>query len=158
MNPDPELIPDPASSSTHTKSQLRSSRPKRIQVARACDWCRIHRIKCDSEQPCTNCQSRGGECSNKGASQVRTLPHAFRELERLRQRVKELEKEVEKRDHAIANHHPELTNDYASPTSQTTPTSQQRGSSVELNAWGEPGKTSRHIEGIFMSTTQHPQK
>jgi len=155
MNPHPE---SDRTSFTRKGSQPAPTRPKRIQVARACDWCRVHRVKCDNEQPCTNCQSRGGECSNKGTSQVRTLPHAFRELERLRQRVKELEKEVEKRDQVIAKQKSEAANAYASPTSQPTPNSQQTCSSVELNAWGEPGKVSRHIEGIFMSTTQHPQK
>ncbi|KAF2836212.1 fungal-specific transcription factor domain-containing protein [Patellaria atrata CBS 101060] len=56
------------------------ARPKRSQVARACDWCRVHRIKCDSNYPCHNCQNRGGQCSNKGTSDVRTLPHAVRSL------------------------------------------------------------------------------
>ena len=54
------------------------ARPKRNQVARACDWCRAHRIKCDSSYPCFNCRDRGGQCTNKGTSEVRTLPHAVR--------------------------------------------------------------------------------
>lgn len=179
------FVSTPATSSTHSSSSTKSPassitvacpdpkvgsaspaatpapavRPKRIQVARACDWCRVHRIKCDSEQPCNNCRSRGGECSNKGPNPIRTLPHAFREIERLRQRIKELEREVEKRDKVISSHQDEVAKAYASPNSQATPSTQSSGvGSVELNAWGEPGKASRHIEGIFMSTTQHPQK
>ncbi|KAK2607919.1 hypothetical protein N8I77_006560 [Diaporthe amygdali] len=70
------------------------TKPKRSQVSRACDWCRVHRIKCDNAYPCHNCQARGGQCSNKGSPQVRTLPQAFREIEKLRQRVKELEEEL----------------------------------------------------------------
>ncbi|KAI5860472.1 fungal-specific transcription factor domain-containing protein [Durotheca rogersii] len=76
-------------------------RQKRSQVTRACDWCRVHRIKCDNNHPCLNCQNRGGQCSNDRASEVRTLPHAFREIERLRQRNQELEKELrDERDRA----------------------------------------------------------
>lgn len=53
-------------------------RPKRKQVARACDWCRGHRIRCDNERPCANCRSRGGKCTSNGESELRTLPHALR--------------------------------------------------------------------------------
>ncbi|KAK0708612.1 fungal-specific transcription factor domain-containing protein, partial [Lasiosphaeris hirsuta] len=74
------------------------SRPKRSQVSRACDWCRVHRVKCDSEQPCQNCRARGAQCSTTGANEIRNLPHAFREIERLRNRVKELEGELQRRD------------------------------------------------------------
>ncbi|KAI0165450.1 fungal-specific transcription factor domain-containing protein [Hypoxylon sp. FL1284] len=69
-------------------------RPKRSQVARACDWCRVHRIKCDNHLPCANCQKRRGQCS-QGAIEVRTLPHAYRKIERLENRVRELEQELE---------------------------------------------------------------
>lgn len=41
-----------------------ASRPKRKQVARACDWCRLNRIRCDDKQPCSNCRNRGGSCSS----------------------------------------------------------------------------------------------
>ncbi|KAM0328680.1 hypothetical protein ACHAQA_005092 [Verticillium albo-atrum] len=71
-------------------------RPKRSQVARACDWCRVHRIKCDTNQPCRNCETRGGQCSNSGKlGEVRTLPRAIREIESLRLRVKDLEAQLE---------------------------------------------------------------
>ncbi|KAI1761077.1 fungal-specific transcription factor domain-containing protein [Hypoxylon sp. FL1150] len=69
-------------------------RPKRSQVARACDWCRVHRIKCDNHLPCSNCQKRRGQCS-QGAIEVRTLPHAYRKIERLENRIRELELELE---------------------------------------------------------------
>ncbi|KAI1154390.1 fungal-specific transcription factor domain-containing protein [Nemania diffusa] len=71
------------------------SRPKRSQVTRACDWCRIHRIKCDHYRPCSNCQNRGAECSNSPSGEIQSLPHAFREIERLKRRVRELESEIE---------------------------------------------------------------
>ncbi|KAI1439798.1 fungal-specific transcription factor domain-containing protein [Annulohypoxylon stygium] len=69
-------------------------RQKRSQVARACDWCRVHRIKCDNHVPCLNCKKRGGQC-NQGEVEVRTLPHAFRKIEKLETRIKELEQELE---------------------------------------------------------------
>ncbi|KAI2602130.1 fungal-specific transcription factor domain-containing protein [Hypoxylon sp. NC1633] len=69
-------------------------RPKRSQVARACDWCRVHRIKCDNHLPCSNCRKRKGQCS-QGELEIRTLPHAYRKIEHLENRVRELEQELE---------------------------------------------------------------
>ncbi|KAI0182377.1 fungal-specific transcription factor domain-containing protein [Xylaria flabelliformis] len=71
------------------------TRPKRSQVTRACDWCRVHRIKCDDHRPCSNCQNSGAECSNNSPRQINSLPQAFREIERLKQRIQELEREIE---------------------------------------------------------------
>ncbi|KAI1143659.1 fungal-specific transcription factor domain-containing protein [Hypoxylon sp. FL0543] len=71
------------------------TRRKRSQVARACDWCRMHRIKCDNHLPCLNCRKRKGQCS-QGEIEVRTLPHAYRKIEELENRVRELERELEK--------------------------------------------------------------
>ncbi|CZR60648.1 related to transcription activator protein acu-15 [Phialocephala subalpina] len=81
-----------------TPSLSAPRKSKRVQVARACDWCRVHRIKCDSNYPCKNCHSRGGQCSNKRANEARTLPQAFREIESLRAKIKELEGQLEERD------------------------------------------------------------
>ena len=54
-----------------------TGRPKRSQVARACDSCRHNRVKCDNHQPCRNCQNRGIPCSNsRFKDTVRTLPEA----------------------------------------------------------------------------------
>ncbi|KAI1659347.1 fungal-specific transcription factor domain-containing protein [Daldinia decipiens] len=75
-------------------------RQKRSQVARACDWCRVHRIKCDNHLPCSNCRKRNGQCS-QGEIPVRTLPHAYRKIERLENRVRELERELENERKAI---------------------------------------------------------
>ncbi|OAX78087.1 hypothetical protein ACJ72_07608 [Emergomyces africanus] len=72
-----------------------ATRPKRKQVARACDWCRGHRIRCDNDRPCANCRSRGGKCTNNGESEMRTLPHALREIEKLKHRIKDLERQLE---------------------------------------------------------------
>jgi hypothetical protein len=53
-------------------------RPKRNQVARACDWCRLSRVRCDDKQPCQNCLDRGGHCSNKKPQETTSLPAANR--------------------------------------------------------------------------------
>ncbi|KAI1434265.1 hypothetical protein GGR50DRAFT_663732 [Xylaria sp. CBS 124048] len=70
-------------------------RPKRQQVARACDSCRMHRRKCDNNVPCKNCVSRGEQCVNKSPGERRTLPQAYREIDRLNQKVKDLEEQLE---------------------------------------------------------------
>ncbi|KAK1753999.1 transcriptional activator protein acu-15 [Echria macrotheca] len=78
-------------------------RPKRAQVSRACDWCRVHRVKCDTEQPCQNCRNRGAQCSTSGANEIRNLPHAFREIERLKNRIQELENELSRRNSGVSD-------------------------------------------------------
>lgn len=55
-------------------------RAKRSQVARACEWCRLNRSKCDDKQPCSACESRGGECSNTGKSGVRSHATATKQV------------------------------------------------------------------------------
>lgn len=79
-------------------------RQKRSQVARACDGCRIHRIKCDNNQPCSNCKIRGRHCSNSDATKDSTLSQAFLEIKHLRQQVHELEGKLEQeREKAVVN-------------------------------------------------------
>ncbi|ERS99012.1 hypothetical protein HMPREF1624_04207 [Sporothrix schenckii ATCC 58251] len=69
-------------------------RAKRRQVSRACDWCRQHRIKCDTSVPCANCKTRGGHCSSEDALNATSLPEAHREIDRLRRQVAQLEQEL----------------------------------------------------------------
>ncbi|KAF2112872.1 hypothetical protein BDV96DRAFT_145493 [Lophiotrema nucula] len=70
-------------------------RTKRQQVSRACVWCRTYRIKCDTNFPCNNCKVKGRKCSDsKGKDEVRTYPLAIKEIEKLKQRVKELESQL----------------------------------------------------------------
>ncbi|KAK2793532.1 hypothetical protein FQN52_001118 [Onygenales sp. PD_12] len=76
------------------KAAAPASTRRRNQVARACDWCRLNRVKCDDKQPCQNCQSRGGQCSNTKLVGATSLPAANREIQRLRNRVKELQEEI----------------------------------------------------------------
>lgn len=51
-----------------------SSRPKRTTVARACDWCRLNRVKCDDGQPCKNCRTRGVRCRKGSKSGEHNRP------------------------------------------------------------------------------------
>ncbi|KAL4816977.1 fungal-specific transcription factor domain protein [Aspergillus spinulosporus] len=88
-----------SSSSSSISPSATTPRFKRHQVARACDWCRLHRIKCDSSSPCQNCQNRGGRCTKrngpKRAVATQTLPQALKEVERLQQKIHDLEHQVE---------------------------------------------------------------
>ncbi|KAK0616529.1 fungal-specific transcription factor domain-containing protein [Immersiella caudata] len=107
----------PAKPSPSSTSTPGITRPKRSQVSRACDWCRVHRVKCDTSQPCHNCRSRGAQCSTSGANEIRNLPHAYREIERLRNRVQELEQEIERRNRG--DDHPPSAPGFPQPKSST---------------------------------------
>ncbi|RAL13375.1 uncharacterized protein BO97DRAFT_388480 [Aspergillus homomorphus CBS 101889] len=74
-------------------------RPKRNQVVRACDWCRVNRIKCDDKQPCQNCRNHGGHCSNTKQFEASSLPAANREIHRLRNRLNDLQEQLDKAVH-----------------------------------------------------------
>lgn len=51
-------------------------RPKRAQVSRACDWCRLTRVKCDSFRPCRNCKDAKRECVNAGRDDFKSVAAA----------------------------------------------------------------------------------
>lgn len=55
-------------------------RPKRSQVARACESCRVNRIKCNDNQPCNACRDRRVECSNIGKPSLITIPTANKQV------------------------------------------------------------------------------
>ncbi|KAI1102907.1 fungal-specific transcription factor domain-containing protein [Jackrogersella minutella] len=134
-------------------------RPKRSQVTRACDWCRVHRIKCDDNHPCLNCQARGGECSNDRTTEVRTLPHAFREIERLRQRNQELQKELE--EERIRNRSQDLASAGSSNLQIPTPPSVSSGSLPTIVALMPPvnnGLSCHYWDGVYTSTARSPAK
>ncbi|KAI1129890.1 hypothetical protein F5Y10DRAFT_236900 [Nemania abortiva] len=131
-------------------------RPKRQQVARACDSCRMHRIKCDNNVPCKNCVSRGEQCINKSPGERRTLPQAYREIDRLKQKVKELEEQLEKersRSSVVSTATPPFaltppgTSDCTStPDTISVPYAAPAGGNQQV--WG----------GVMSSTGQSPQK
>ncbi|KAH8736399.1 fungal-specific transcription factor domain-containing protein [Ilyonectria robusta] len=76
-------------------------KPPRKQVSRACEHCRVRRVKCDQGRPCRPCRQKGLECNSRGKhnDEARTLPQALREIERLRIRVEELEAELKEARH-----------------------------------------------------------
>ncbi|KAI9928671.1 hypothetical protein ASPWEDRAFT_106212 [Aspergillus wentii DTO 134E9] len=102
-------------------------RPKRNQVVRACDWCRLNRIKCDDKQPCQNCRNHGGYCSNTKQFEAQSLPAANREIHRLRNRLKDLQEQLDKvteesKAQAAAAKYPSPQSSNASISSLTAPT------------------------------------
>lgn len=145
----------PNPSVTQSKSQ-RSGRKKRTQVTRACDWCRVHRVKCDNDRPCKNCTSRGKLCSNAGSTQS-TLPQAYREIESLRQKVEELESELQQRRNAnntFATHGPQTPPSLVSPAAID-----QYPAYTDLNPHrAANGPAKKLWEGILISTERSPQQ
>uniref|UniRef100_A0A093VRY3 Putative transcriptional regulatory protein n=1 Tax=Talaromyces marneffei PM1 TaxID=1077442 RepID=A0A093VRY3_TALMA len=69
---------------------------KRAQVARACDECRMRRTKCDNKVPCSKCSIKGLDCSNSGIPKASTLSEARDEITWLKQRVQQLEAQVDR--------------------------------------------------------------
>ncbi|KAF3389291.1 hypothetical protein F1880_004318 [Penicillium rolfsii] len=87
-------LEDPVSTLDH-QVRLRR-RQRRVQVARACDACRLRRTKCDNGVPCSKCIARGNHCSNSGAPKVSTLTEASEEIARLQRKVQDLEEELKR--------------------------------------------------------------
>ncbi|KAF3022171.1 hypothetical protein E8E15_003034 [Penicillium rubens] len=69
-------------------------RVRRPRAARACDYCRQKKYKCDESYPCSYCKGRGVECVYKGQdmSRLRVTPDYVRKLEA---QVKELSSRIE---------------------------------------------------------------
>lgn len=126
------------------------TRQRRGQVARACDRCRVHRVKCDSGNPCSNCKNKGGQCGYSGAIKAATLPHAYREIERLEQRVEELEQEKERDAEKMVH---QIQTPISLPPSlsdgRRPEAGEQHPAGLRLGLVGE---------GIYISTARSPQK
>jgi hypothetical protein len=71
--------------------KAKANRPRRSQVRRACDWCKLMRIKCDTRRPCSNCRHADRDCATSGENQFRSMAEAVEEVKRLRTKVRELE-------------------------------------------------------------------
>ncbi|KAJ4993966.1 hypothetical protein SVAN01_00443 [Stagonosporopsis vannaccii] len=84
---------------TRSQKSRSTSQSKRAQVARACNYCRTNRIKCDEDLPCTQCRQRGLQCdsSSKSAAISASLPAASRKNQRLKERIKELEGQLKQK-------------------------------------------------------------
>lgn len=64
------------SESSQKGANVPATRAKRSQVHRACDWCRLNRVKCDSSRPCYNCKQIDRRCSNDGMNEFKSLASA----------------------------------------------------------------------------------
>ncbi|KAJ5950520.1 uncharacterized protein N7479_008933 [Penicillium vulpinum] len=105
-------------------------RPRRNQVVRACDWCRLNRIKCDDKQPCQNCRTQGGYCSNSKPFEPHSLPVANREIHRLRNRLKDLEEQLNKATEKSKKH----ATDTKSPSPESPNTSDSKSSRIAVSS------------------------
>ncbi|KAI0428684.1 fungal-specific transcription factor domain-containing protein [Xylaria sp. FL1042] len=129
------------------------SRRKRAQVARACDWCRVHRVRCNSTHPCSRCIERGGECTVQGKTNLHTTPQAYRTIERLEKRVRELEQELENYRSATAP----VGSFHASPdTPASRPlSSSERDGSFKASGCHQEGNCGSAVhEGIHIRTAR----
>ncbi|KAI1371041.1 fungal-specific transcription factor domain-containing protein [Hypoxylon crocopeplum] len=81
----------PSSRGSGSMTPSKIGKTRRRKVSRACDFCRLNRIKCDDEQPCRNCRNRGEKCTSSMPWEAHSLPAAKREIERLQERLKELQ-------------------------------------------------------------------
>ncbi|QKX53914.1 uncharacterized protein TRUGW13939_00994 [Talaromyces rugulosus] len=84
-----------ATFSTSTLDNLDDAepRPKRRQVLRACEACRIKRSKCDDSTPCAACVSRNWVCSRSGSSsdEPKSLASALMQISSLKEKIRALE-------------------------------------------------------------------
>lgn len=96
------MIGDSESSWLGTEHQEPRRRQRRVQVARACDACRLRRTKCDNGVPCSKCIARGYRCSNSGAPKASTLTEASEEIASLKRKIQQLETELKRQ---ASNHH-----------------------------------------------------
>ncbi|KAI1100591.1 fungal-specific transcription factor domain-containing protein [Jackrogersella minutella] len=131
------------------------SRPKRPQVAHACDWCRVHRVKCDNNLPCKNCQSRGWQCSNKGSNpnEARTLAQANRDIERLKQQVNELKEQLEEERNASNTAKLNASDSFSYLTPST-----KASSPTDLNHTWDHVSTKKTWDGVHTSAGNSRQK
>lgn len=72
-------------------------------MVKACDGCRAQRTKCDNNYPCTNCRTKGLQCSNGDGSGFSSLVQARQEVSRLRSRVRDLEQQLQSRGQGVAH-------------------------------------------------------
>ncbi|KAI1819283.1 fungal-specific transcription factor domain-containing protein [Xylaria intraflava] len=81
----------PKRAAKHDNTAARLDQIKRKQVHRACDWCKLMRVRCNDERPCSHCRRNGRECKMSGKTQFRSMAAAVKEVESLRAQVRSLE-------------------------------------------------------------------
>ncbi|KAI0139058.1 hypothetical protein F4776DRAFT_670312 [Hypoxylon sp. NC0597] len=86
MNP----VTFPGSRGSEPTIPSKTRKVKKQKVMRACDSCRVNRIKCNDEPPCRNCRDRGKNCTTSMPWEAHSLQAAKREIRRLQEQLKEL--------------------------------------------------------------------
>ncbi|TGJ82778.1 hypothetical protein E0Z10_g5962 [Xylaria hypoxylon] len=105
---------------------------RRRKVSRACDSCRLNRVKCDDDRPCENCHSRGEKCTIAMPWEAHSLPAAKREIKRLQDKLRQLQKQQsaasfnDSRKIATENETPPTPPDTSVNTANTKPTVSQQ--------------------------------
>lgn len=139
--------------SAHNLESSPVSRATRKQVSRACDWCRARRVKCDTERPCRACQAKGIPCVSKANDEPKSLPQALREIERIKERMRELEAELEAAHLSAATTAVQLT-----PTPvASTDTAGTASISSKSAAAASAAAANAQWEGIFVATARSEQ-
>ncbi|OTA95640.1 hypothetical protein M434DRAFT_69036 [Hypoxylon sp. CO27-5] len=95
MNP----VTMPGSRGSEPRIPSKIGKVKKQKVMRACDSCRVNRIKCDDESPCQNCRHRGENCTTSMPWEAHSLQAAKREIGRLQEQLKELKEKQTSLDH-----------------------------------------------------------
>ncbi|KAI0437789.1 hypothetical protein F4803DRAFT_555673 [Xylaria telfairii] len=85
---------DEGDTETSKAPQPSATRPRRSQVRRACDWCKLMRIKCDNHRPCSHCRQADRACTVSGDNQFRNMAEAVNEVKRLRAQVRAFEEQT----------------------------------------------------------------
>ncbi|RAL02608.1 Zn(II)2Cys6 transcription factor [Aspergillus ibericus CBS 121593] len=127
----------------------------RKQVSRACERCRIRRIKCDNERPCRPCLQRNDSCDQGGQDELKTFPQALREIDRLRQRVKELEAELSVYRHRLAPETPIVSTASSSPGHAPVTDGSPAPSTYATTVQGREGGQENSRQSMHPNTQPH---
>ncbi|KAH8680093.1 hypothetical protein BGZ60DRAFT_401267 [Tricladium varicosporioides] len=95
----------------HGKETIQARRHRQSLVPRACEGCKIRKIRCDRSSPCSNCQTSGIACQDTSSRlESRPKPDKVTKLEehieRLEQRLCHIEHQL--MSQSIASEHPRI--------------------------------------------------
>ncbi|KAK9459093.1 fungal-specific transcription factor domain-containing protein [Lipomyces oligophaga] len=139
---------------------------KRRRIARACDWCRKKKIKCDGKLPaCANCLNYKTECIFTYTEKKRNPPKNVKYIENLESRLQKMEECIrslvsqsdnEKPEHSpssasAVSHHMELN---ASSSSSRSPLERQRPLDTVKTGPADSISSSRRTPTLDSSTSQ----
>ncbi|KAI5926242.1 fungal-specific transcription factor domain-containing protein [Camillea tinctor] len=131
-------------------------KPKRQQVSRACNWCRVNRVKCDNSIPCNNCRTRGRKCSNRDLTKACTPDHAHQEVEKLKKRVKELEQQLKDQPNSLNVRRQNVVASVPTPTASTASTGGL--SLTDLDFIWDRVSNKKSWDGVYTSIAHFSQK